>query len=267
MRRISTNTNLTAFSRGGEKRMMTELLPLYAERGWINFDLNFCEMMNPSSPLNDERSAAYIEELLELKKILGIKYTQAHAPYPVSSEPSEESTEAILRSMDYAERLGIPQIVIHPIKGSIGENIEYFESILSRHSGNIMIAVENMEGKDEIGDADSLISICRALSGRLTICLDTGHLNIRGYSIPDFIKRTSGYLSATHIADNDGKSDQHLLPGFGTIAWEDVMDAFNDYYEGSLNFECMFFSRNLPSSCSPEVIDLSLSVMSWLLQI
>ena len=265
--RISTNTNLTSFSRGGVKRKMTELIPLYAEHGWKCFDLNFCEMLNPGSELNDERAESYIARLLQAKEELGISYVQAHSPYPRDCRPSPASSAAILRSMDFCEKLEIPITIIHPIKGSLEENVAYFTYFLEHHQGNVRIAVENMEAADEIWDAGTLLSLVNALGSRIGICLDTGHLHIRGDDIAAFIRKAGSKLIATHIADNDGRNDQHFLPGFGTIDWESVMKAFKESYTGYLNYECMFFSRNLPQELSGAVIDLSLKVMDWLLSL
>ena len=269
--RISSNTNLVAFSREG-KRTMETLIPLYASSGYRVLDLNFCEMMNPSSILNTDKGWEYIEKLKEEKHKYEIDYIQAHAPYPrdylsLSDTEKEKSNREILLSMDYAAALGIPQIVVHPIKGSIRENIGYFTSLLKRRKQPIRIAVENMETDSEIYSADSLLEIVKPLYPECSLCLDTGHAHMAGENIVSFIRKTQNYLTATHIADNNGKSDQHLLPGFGTICWEDVIKAFKDYYDGYLNYECMFFSRALPQSVSESVIELSLSIGEWLLSL
>ena len=250
---------------------MLSLIPEYAEHGLKTLDLNFCEMMNPTSELRDHGDG-YIERLLRLKEDLGLGYIQAHAPYPrdykgLSSADKRLSDNEIRLSMRYAEALGIPHIVIHPIKGDVKENIAYFSSLLDRYEGNIRIAIENMEGDDEIGSADELCEIADSLGERAGICLDTGHANIRGEDIPSFVRRCEGRLIGTHIADNDGKSDQHLLPGFGNIRWEEVIPAFRECYDGYLTLECMFFSRNLPRRLSGEIISLALSVNDWLLSL
>ena len=110
--------------------------------------------------------------------------------------------------------------------------------------------------------------IADALHPCAGICLDTGHAHIAGEDIPAFIAKAGSLLIGTHIADNNGKEDQHLLPGFGTIRWEDVMKAFRTSgYRGFLNFECMFFSRNMPQLLSSEIARLSLMIGDWLLSL
>ena len=170
--RTASNTNLVSFGRDGRKRTMLSLIPEYAEHGLKTLDLNFCEMMNPGSELNGD-GWEYIEKLEKLKKEHGLLYIQAHAPYhrnyaALTNEDKKLSDKEILRSMEYAERLGIPHIVIHPIKGSVEDNVSYFSSLLERSPTSIMIAIENMED-DGISQPDDLLEICERLGGRAGI--------------------------------------------------------------------------------------------------
>lgn len=269
--RISTNTNLVAFSRNG-KRTMDQLIPLYARNGYEVLDLNFCEMMNPVSILNGPDAWEYIDRLRALRDEHGLEYIQAHAPYPrdytaLDTAGRKASDEAVLRSMEFASALGIPHIVVHPIRGTARDNAAYFSSLLERQETPIVIAIENMETRGEIWDADTLMEITEALSPMAGICLDTGHAHMAGADIPDFIRTAGSRLIGLHAADNNGKEDQHLLPGFGTIEWERVMEALKESYGGYLNYECMFFSGHLPQMLSEEIISLSLSIGRWLLSL
>ncbi len=270
--RISTNTNLVAFSREG-RRTMEELIPLYAEGGYSALDLNFCEMMNPGSALRDEDGGwAYINRIAGLGRKHGLSFIQAHAPYPrdyraMTEEEKAASDRDILRAMEYAAALRIPHIVVHPIPAGIKENTEYFASLLERQRTPMAIAIENMETGSEIWSVDDLLCIISSLSPLASICLDTGHAHIMGADIPSFIRKAGPHLAGLHAADNNGREDQHLLPGFGTIAWEDTMKALKDCYGGYLNYECMYFSRNLPSSSAPSIIELSISIGDWLLSL
>ena len=155
---ISTNTNLVSFSRGGEKHTMLSLIPLYAEHGYTALDLNFCEMMNPHSAIDWE----YIEKLADLKDKYKLKYIQSHAPYfdyqRLSDDDRKKADDMIIRAMEYSKVLGIPHIVIHPIRGSISGNISYFSSLLDRC--DMTIGIENMESEDEIWRPEDLLD-CR----------------------------------------------------------------------------------------------------------
>ena len=69
------------------------------------------------------------------------------------------------------------------------------------------------------------------------ICLDFGHAHMEGDLI-DAIETVSGHLIATHIHDNRGKTDDHLVPFDGTIDWARALTAVQKIgYDGTLLFE------------------------------
>ena len=77
-------------------------------------------------------------------------------------------------------------------------------------------------------------------SDHLGVCLDTGHLNLRpGESQYDFIKNCGSRLKALHIADNEGQTDQHMMPyGKGRVNWNDVIKGLTEVgYTGLFNLE------------------------------
>lgn len=266
--KISTNTNLVVFNREREMRTMQQLVPLYAENGLNILDLNFCEMMNPVSSLKDkDKAKSYIESLKRYKSELGLEYIQCHLPYKRNGESLEDFNNELFLALEYVETLEISVSVIHPIKANIEQNIEYFESIKSYVPSSTTLAIENMETFDEIHSVKDLLAIIEKLSYKAGICLDTGHANIMKEDIPSFIEKAGGNLIATHIADNNAKEDQHFLPGFGNIEWEKVVPALKKSYKGYINYEAMFFSRNLPEMLSKEIIELAKSIGSWLLSL
>ncbi len=264
--KIATNTNLVVFNRERHMRKIVELVPLYANHGLKYLDLNFCEMMNPVSTLKDrEKAKPYIRQLEDYKHELEVEYIQCHLPYPQRGQNPTELNDEIALALEYVERLEIPVSVIHPIKGNIEDNILYFENIAKFVPKCTTLAIENMESDEEIHSVEQLIKIVSSLSFKTGICLDTGHANIMNIDIPDFIKKANTLLIATHIADNNGKKDEHLLPSFGNIEWEKVIPTFKKYYNGYLNYEAMYFSRNVSESLSGEVIELSKAIGAWLL--
>lgn len=73
--------------------------------------------------------------------------------------------------------------------------------------------------------------------GRAGICLDVGHAHIVG-DVMEAVETCSGHIVTTHLHDNDGKRDDHRLPGQGTIDWDGTMMAFQKIgYDGVLVFE------------------------------
>ena len=60
-------------------------------------------------------------------------------------------------------------------------------------------------------------------------------------------------VKALHIHDNDGVSDQHLMPFVGTFRWNDFLQALKDVgYEGDLSFET--FAQVRSNRMDPEFI-------------
>ena len=252
--RTATNTNLVVFNREGIKRRMTELIPLYAKAGFKDLDLNFCEMMNPQSILNTEQAGAYIDKLMQLKREYGLTYMQAHAPYPRAGQDPKEMEEKILKAIFYAKEAGVPHIVVHPVRGGIEENKRYYSNLLEK-SQDIIIAIENMESREEIFSMRDIRAICSICPSRLKALLDTGHANILGLDIPKEIMEAEGILAGTHINDNMGKSDEHLLPFMGNIDWEKVVHALRDAgYDGFMTYEAMYYSRSLSINDTDMVI-------------
>jgi len=69
------------------------------------------------------------------------------------------------------------------------------------------------------------------------ICLDFGHAHIDG-DVVDAIETVSEHLIATHVHDNAGRSDDHLLPFDGTIDWPSALTAVQKIgYDGPLMLE------------------------------
>ncbi len=72
---------------------------------------------------------------------------------------------------------------------------------------------------------------------RAGICLDLGHAHLLG-DVVDAVETVSGLLTTTHVHDNRGKTDEHLLPFEGTIDWEAALLGLQKVgFEGVLMFE------------------------------
>lgn len=69
------------------------------------------------------------------------------------------------------------------------------------------------------------------------ICLDYGHANLMG-DLAEAIETISGHLFTTHVHDNHGKRDDHLVPYAGRIDWDvAMMETQKIGYDGTLMFE------------------------------
>jgi sugar phosphate isomerase/epimerase len=69
------------------------------------------------------------------------------------------------------------------------------------------------------------------------VCLDYGHAHLMG-DLGEAVETLSGHLWTTHVHDNSGTRDDHLVPYAGTIDWDAAMMATRKIgYDGTLMFE------------------------------
>ena len=69
------------------------------------------------------------------------------------------------------------------------------------------------------------------------VCFDYGHAHLMG-DLGDAVETLAGHLWTTHVHDNNGRRDDHLLPFAGTIDWDAAMKETQKVgYDGALMFE------------------------------
>ena len=68
------------------------------------------------------------------------------------------------------------------------------------------------------------------------ICFDTGHANL--LDAPGMLRVMGQRVLTTHIHDNHGSGDEHLLPFGGNIDWEELTGVFSEIgYRGRFVYE------------------------------
>ncbi len=74
-------------------------------------------------------------------------------------------------------------------------------------------------------------------TGAVGICLDLGHAHMLD-GISDAAERLGGAILTTHVHDNNGREDSHLVPFQGTIDWPEALASlWKVGYSGALVFE------------------------------
>ena len=138
-----------------------------------------------------------------------------------------ESVKQMIKCGHYAEKIGAKTITIHP--GKIGRNEPHLRKwaleIACESVGeiidntNVEISVENMPVRQSFlaNKVDELEKIQKETGCALTI--DTGHGNTCG-NLEDMLSLKS--ISYCHLNDNDGKKDQHLTLGEGTLEFNSL---------------------------------------------
>ncbi|MBQ6701697.1 MAG: sugar phosphate isomerase/epimerase [Clostridia bacterium] len=197
---------------------------------------------------------------------------QGHLYLRVKICSDEKAIEALYRWIDLYEAIGIKNMVLHcdnMIDSTLDKtrkterNIEALR-VLAEYikDKDITVCLENLRPhtptQSEIVDrnADDLLYIIdRIGSDRFGICLDTGHLNLTDKNQREFIFKAGKKLKALHIANNEGETDQHMMPfSRGNVDFIDVMKALKEIgYNGLFNLEIPG-ERRAPL----EVLDLKL---------
>ena len=232
---------------------------LFAQAGFKGMDFN----NDVREYFTTEHDEAFYRELGAYARECGITVCQAHAPFP-SSYPDAEKTELrfaqIVQGMKNASYLGAPMIVVHPYTHlSYAENadeifelnLEFYRRLIpyAREFG-IKIAIENIGRVSVTSTPERLSKLYDTLNDPVfTICFDVGHCLLQGVDPAEAIRVLGDRLvnGCTHVHDNDGNGDNHTLPYYGAVKWEEVMVALADIgYKGELNYEASNFLKDLP---------------------
>jgi sugar phosphate isomerase/epimerase len=170
-----------------------------------------------SNAASDEtRRKAAIEETraaLELARVVPFRYLVLHLGMPAAESvpPGDNQPGAARRSVEEIVELAAG---VH-----VQVALEVIPNALSTPAVLCRLIEEELEGLD------------------VGICLDYGHANLMG-DVPEAIETISGHLYTTHVHDNRGRRDDHLVPFSGGINWDVAMMATQKVgYDGVLMFE------------------------------
>jgi sugar phosphate isomerase/epimerase len=195
---------------------------------------------------------------------LGLSAWSVHAPitdgftggvwgraYSNATTDARARTEAIdeaRRSVDAARILGCEVVVLHlglphgqPIpagdndRHALKRSLEPIADACAQ--AGVRLALEVIPN-----DLATPAALLDWLSGDLElgdtgVCLDVGHAHLMG-GAPEAAEALAGYVLTTHLHDNRGRSDDHLVPFDGSLDWPATMMMLSKIgYAGPLIFE------------------------------
>ncbi len=163
----------------------------------------------------EEDSVAILTEWIRLFSAIGVKNAVLHCDGASFPEGTDDETKVLANIAKLKE--------LAPAAERYG----------------VRVCLENLGGP--FAGAEDLLRIIEAVgSPALGICLDTGHLNLNDAGTQEHFIETAGkYLHALHLADNEGRSDQHMMPfGRGHVDFEAVIRALDCVdYQDLFNYE------------------------------
>ncbi|MGB9740880.1 MAG: sugar phosphate isomerase/epimerase family protein [Candidatus Bathyarchaeia archaeon] len=200
----------------------------------VEMNVRYIEVVDDGFHTLDRRKSSVLREI---GKSYNIKYS-VHAPFADVNiaSPSKFMLKAMLKrlenSIENANNLDAYIWVFHPgLKTGISmfyPNADWVQNcetakLLSKIADDygVKVAIENvpepypflMKGVAEFE------KFYGEVNEDIGLALDVGHANINR-QIELFVEEFSGKIVHVHAHDNDGRDDQHLGIGYGTINWE-----------------------------------------------
>ena len=204
----------------------------------------------------------------------GVKIQQMHMPYPIYVPHGTEAINDYLwhqmapKSLTVCAFFGCRYIVVHGVKlarelGSEDREWAQTEKFIhylapqARELG-ITLCVENLYNGLGGHMIEGPCCNARKMAERidrineqygcevLGLCFDTGHANLVGLDMEDFVTVLGARLKVLHIHDNDGITDLHQIPytfartreNRASTDWQGFIRGLqNIHYRGVLNFE------------------------------
>jgi sugar phosphate isomerase/epimerase len=154
---------------------------------------------------HEERRKAAIAEIeaaLNIAHVVPFRYLVVHLGMPVDAARAEALPDR--ENQPDAARRSVEEIVALAARVNVKVALEVIPNPLSSAAALTRLLEEILEDVD------------------VGVCLDFGHAHLMG-DLGEAIEALSGHLWTTHVHDNGGRRDDHLVPYQGTIDWELAM--------------------------------------------
>ena len=274
------------------KVSINEQIKKHTDAGFKFLDFNFLDWQNDDrSPLINDGWEEWILSAKKTAEENGAIFNQAHAPVPCLRFHSDYNglVKACKKAIKGCSLLGIRQMVYHALvypkdfgldMSWLDANKKFFgELIEDAKKYNVGICIENtwptckILGRDQ-WNTEVLLELVDSFNDDIVgVCWDTGHGNLtgnghnyNGQNVPELLPYGDQYENITkigkrlrtlHINDNNGMDDDHIMPGTGTINWDDVIRALDDIgYEYSFTLEAHRATRGVPAELKDNAVKL-----------
>lgn len=191
------------------------------------------------------------QDMVSVCRDLGLTIDSLHAHFGDDLDPSSEddkvraaAVELYAREGEFCLQLSGNLAVVHPSppKMPVG-NLEKRYSQLQKSFSDlarigermgVIFAFENMPAHHPVGgDVKRLVDeVVKAKSEHIVFLLDFGHAHMT-CGIVQALKWAGPHMKYTHVHDNDGVNDTHVLPYRGTLPWDAAREELHRTgYEG-----------------------------------
>lgn len=272
--KLSTSTNLIAYRPDWVSFIpILESMKRLKAVGFDAADLNLTDAGKSFFSIAKDDWREWAERVAALSEALKLPLTQSHPPFYNALIPENEKAAVwepmIKRAIEVSGMTGVRWAVMHPgtypddtadFKESKRRNYEYFMPYLElAERVGCGIAIENMADdvrapghrRPNCSYCATYVELCDLVDSlrapNAGICWDFGHANLMGIDQRQALRVMGKRLKATHVADNSGIRDDHILPLMGTIDWRSILPVLAEIgYTGDLTFEIHNATSRLP---------------------
>jgi sugar phosphate isomerase/epimerase len=166
-----------------------------------------------------------------------------------------DSMDEIKRALDIADDLPFRYLIVHMGLPDEEYDLSKFDAVMTSlehlkvfaKDRGVQLLLENIP--NELGTPERLVEFLQYTRLNVKICFDTGHAHMTHGLHPAF-ETLRAYIASTHVHDNRGEKDDHLMPFDGEIDWT---EAVRDLRRGEGQFPVLFEIRDY----GPEITSLS----------
>lgn len=196
---------------------------------------------------------------------LPMRIDSLHGVFGDDLDPSAEdeslrrqTVDIYLREGDFCRQIGGDLVVVHPCPARVAVgSMEKKHTQLRKSFAEladagakmgVTFAFENMPPYHPIGsDVERLVKeISLVNDPRIVFLIDTGHAHMT-CGIAKAIRMAGKLIKYTHVHDNDGQIDTHVMPYRGTLPWDDLREALHEVgYSGVFLLEVFEKTQDLP---------------------
>ena len=253
------------------------------ELGYSCVDIGFENTELPVYFCDESEIKNFVGKDKRLVQEAGLEISQIHGPWrfppqDYTKEDRAERLEKMKRCVQIAAEIGAKHMVIHPVMpfGLEDRGTEYAvqtweinrkfmgELLETAKEYDVIICLENMPFPNfSMSKPEEILRFVQEMNDEhFKICLDTGHAAIfKDVSIGDAARMLGKELRVTHIHDNKGVDDLHLIPFCGGISdWLDFGNALMEIgYEGVFSYESAI-STNVPVDILEDIMALQIKL-------